>query len=239
MDTEQGKVPDCLDSPRPPSYLWCNCNLDRNGQHANLHVIFFHLLQKVVRMVDRIPLRLVYRPKSGLHQKQPISSRNASDRSAKVPPKLPTQKKSLMCISVNPRKCSQNLNERTSTLPYVPEIFTYDKFLLSVKRQYLFPWYRRRDKTFASLLQQQTFDEVPRQSAQKWLSYNLSTVSFGSQPFLLFIQVIRLTKNTFFRNYRMIHTILHRCYSPANVDNGMWRKLPPSGISNCRSQEDA
>ena len=53
-----GKVPDCLDSPVHHHICDALGNLDRNGQHANLHVIFFHLLQKVVRMVDRNPVEV-------------------------------------------------------------------------------------------------------------------------------------------------------------------------------------
>lgn len=138
-----GKVPDCLDSPVHHHICDALGNLDRNGQHANLHVIFFHLLQKVVRMVDRNPVEVsadqsrVY-IKSSHNLKPEMLQTGVLQKCAS---QTADSKRKALCISVNPRKCSKtSMSASTSYPTRVRRRYSHTtSLLLSVKRQYLFP----------------------------------------------------------------------------------------------------
>ena len=112
-----------------------------------------------------------------------------------------------------------------------PEIFTYDKSFAICEASIFISLdiCVEETKRFASLLQQLDIRQVPSslRKVGSGTSYNLSAVSFGSRPFLLFIQVIRLTKIRFFFGIaRMIHTISTQVLFSRKRDNGMLTETP-------------
>lgn len=135
-DTERGKIPDSLDSSVHHHIRDTLGNLDRNSQHTDLYVIFFHLLQKVVRMINRNSVQVSTDQRRAQYRKQPQSSspkcfRPESCKSA--PPRLPTPKRKALCISVNPRKCSKTLMSASTSYPtrvrpgdiHIRQVFCY------------------------------------------------------------------------------------------------------------------